>query len=128
MPLEFLAWNSPPLDFSRITLHIPKLIEKTISTFSCNENIFNESKKICQKALEKSGYQQTLKYHASNENASNNKRKRKQNVILLKPPFIVNVKIKVGNYFLNLIRKHFPPCHEFSKLFSRNIIKVNCNY
>ena len=52
--------------------------------------MFNESKKICQKDIEKSGYQQT-----SNENASNNKRKRKQNVILLKPPLIANVKIKV---------------------------------
>ena len=35
-------------------------IEKRISTLSSNETIFNESREIYQKALEKSG--QTLKY------------------------------------------------------------------
>ena len=43
----------------------------------------------------------------------------------LNPPYNVNVKTKVGDYFLNLIRKHFPPHHKFSKLFNRNIIKVS---
>ena len=61
-----------------ILKHIPTSMEKTISTFSSNENIFNESKNnICQKALEKSSYQQTLKYHPSNENVRNNKQNRK---------------------------------------------------
>ena len=63
-----------------ILKHIPTLMEKTISTFWSNENIFNESKKkkMCQKALEKSSYQQTLKYHPSNENVRNNKQNRKR--------------------------------------------------
>ena len=52
---------------------IPKSIEKKISTLSSNETIFNESKKIYQKALEKSSHQQTLKYQPSNENVSNKK-------------------------------------------------------
>ena len=56
---------------------IPKSTEKRISTLSSNETIFNESKERNQKALEKSGYRQTLKYHPSNENVSNNKRNRK---------------------------------------------------
>ena len=56
---------------------IPTSIEKRISTLSSNETIFNESKEIYQKAVEKSGYRQTLKYHPSNENVSNNKRNRK---------------------------------------------------
>ena len=104
---------------------IPKSIEKRISTLSSNEIIFNESKEIHQKALEKSGYRQTLKYHPSNENVSNNKRNRKRNVIWFNPPFSANVKTKVGNYFLSLIKKHFPPGHKFSKLFNRNTIKVS---
>ena len=81
---------------------IPTSIEKRISTLSSNETIFNESKEIYQKALEKSGYRQTLKYHPSNENVSNNKRNRKRNVIWFNPPFSANVKTKVGNYFLIL--------------------------
>ena len=104
---------------------ISKSIEKRISTLSSNETIFNESKEIYQKALEKSGYRQTLKYHPSNENVSNNKRNRKRNVIWFNPPFSANVKTKVGNYFLSLIKKRFPPGHKFSKLFNRNTIKVS---
>ena len=42
---------------------IPTSIEKRISTLSSNE-----SKEIYQKAVEKSGYRQTFKYHPSNEN------------------------------------------------------------
>ena len=57
---------------------IPKSTEKRISTLSSNEARFNESKETYQKALEKSGYRQTLKYHPSNENVGNNKRNRKE--------------------------------------------------
>ena len=55
--------NHPP----SILKQIPALTEKRISTLSSNETIFNESKNIYQKALEKSGYAQTLNYHPANE-------------------------------------------------------------
>ena len=38
---------------------------------------------------------------------------------------LFNVKTKVRNYFLNLIRKHFPPRLKFVKLFNRNTIKIS---
>ena len=88
---------------------IPKSIEKRISTLSSNETIFNESKEIYQKALEKSGYRQTLKYHPPNENVSNNKRNTKRNVIWFNPPFSANVKTKVGNYFSESYKKALSP-------------------
>ena len=66
--------------------HTHTSIEKRISTLSCKETIFNESKEIYQKAIEKSGYRQTLKYHPANENVSNNKRSRKRNVTWFNPP------------------------------------------
>ena len=50
--------------------------------------------------------------------------KQKTNVIWFNPPFSVNLKTKVRYYFLNLIRKHFPPRHKFSKLLNRSTIKV----
>ena len=55
--------NHPP----SILKKIPTSTEKIISTLSSNEIISNESKEINQKALEKSGYQQTLKYHPANK-------------------------------------------------------------
>ena len=90
-----------------ILKQIPTSTEKRISTLLSNETIFNESKEIYQEALEKSGYRQNLKYLPANENVSNNKRNRKQNVIWFDPPFSVNIETKVENYFLNLIREHF---------------------
>ena len=47
--------NHPP----SILNQIPTSVEKRISTLSSIEMIFNESKEIHQKALEKSDYQQT---------------------------------------------------------------------
>ena len=88
---------------------IPKSTEKRISTLSSNETIFNESKKIYQKALEKSGYRQTLKYHPPNENVSNNKRNIKRNVIWFNPPFSANLKTKVGNYISESYKKALSP-------------------
>ena len=87
--------NHPP----SILKQIPISIQKRISTLSSNETIFNESKEIYQKALEKSGYRQNLKYHPANENVSNNKRNRKRNVIWFNPPFSVNVKTKLEIIF-----------------------------
>ena len=68
-----------------ILKQIPTSTENQISTLSSNETISNESKEIYQKALEKSGYQQTLKYHPANDNV-NNKQNRKRNVIWFNPP------------------------------------------
>ena len=31
----------------------------------------------------------------------------------------------VGGYFINLVNKHFPLDHKFSKIFNRNNMKVN---
>ena len=119
----YIYKNSNPLP--SILKQIPTSIEKIISTLSSNEIIFNKSKEIYQNALEKSGYRQTLKYHPSNENVSNNKQNRKQNIIWFNPPFSANVKTKVGIFFLNVIRQPFRPRHKFNKLFNRNIIKVS---
>ena len=98
-------------------------IEKRISTLLSNKTKFNDSKEIYQKALENSGYRQTL--NPSSKNVSNIKRNRKRNVIWFNPSFSANVKTKLGNYFLNLIRKHFRSRDKFSKLFNRNTMKVS---
>ena len=96
--------NHPP----NILKQIPTSIEKRISTLSSDKTKFNESKEIYRKALEKSDYRQTFKYHLTNENVNNNKRNRKENIIWFNPPFSVNVKTKVRNYFFNLTKIHFP--------------------
>ena len=49
---------------------------------------------------------------------------RKRDFIWFNTPFSANVKTKVGNYFLNLIRKHFP-LHKFCKICIRNTNKIS---
>ena len=68
--------NRPPSVFKKT----PTTIEKRISTVSSNKTMFNKSNEIYQKALEKSGYWQTLKYQPTNENINNNKRHGKRSV------------------------------------------------
>ena len=111
----------PPSNLKQILTSI----EKRISILSSNKTILNESKVIYQRALENSGYWQTLQCHPANENVNNNKRNRKRNVIWFNPPFSVNVKTKVRNFFLNLIRKLVTPGYKFSKLLNRNTTKVS---
>ena len=57
---------------------IPTSIKKRFCTLSPRETKFIQSKEIYQKALEKSGYLKTLKYHPTNENISKKKQNRKQ--------------------------------------------------
>ena len=84
------------ITYPTIFKQIPLSTEKRISTLSSNKTIFKESKEISQKALEKSGYRQTLKYHTSNENVSYSKENRKRNVIWLNvnPPILLISKQK----------------------------------
>ena len=37
----------------------------------------------------------------------------------------MNVATNVGRIFFNLINKHFPPHHKFSKIFNRNNMKIS---
>ena len=69
--------NRPPSIFKQT----PTTIEKRISTLSSNETIFNKSNEIYQKAVEKSGYWQTLKCQPTNENINNDKRHGKRSVL-----------------------------------------------
>ena len=103
---------------------MPFSIESRLSSLSSNEKIFNESTPICQEALKKSGYDYKLKYQ-KNTSTINSKQQRKRNIIWFNPPYSMNVATNVGRFFLNLINKHFPLHHKFSKIFNRNNMKIS---
>ena len=52
--------------------------------------------------------------------------KQKTNFIWFDPPFSVNVNTKVGYYFLNLIRKHFPPRHRLFNVTPSKQLIATC--
>ena len=77
-----------------------------------------------KKALKKSGYDHKLKYQKNTSTATSNQQ-RKRKIIWFNPPYSMNIATNVGCYFLNLVNKHFPLHHKFSKIFNRNNMKIS---
>ena len=82
--------NNPPLYINANSNHppnvireIPKMIEKRLSDLSCNKAEFEKSKPIYEEALEKSGFNHTLKYAKTPPK----KKVRKRNILWFNPPF-----------------------------------------
>ena len=72
------------------------------------------------KALEKSGFSEKIKYY----NNGPVKRVRTRKVIWFNPRYSSYVKTNVGKVFMKLIVKHFPKHHRCYKIFNKNMIKV----
>ena len=116
--------NHPPV----VKRNLPSMINKRISELSCNEAIFEESKKIYSDALAKSGYHEPLTYNTLNQNTEahrKKKRNRPRNILWFNPPYNSNVKTNVGKKFFNLLKKHFPPQHHLHKIINRNTVKLS---
>ena len=58
-------------------------------------------------------------------NKSKDTKRRQRKIIWFNPPYSKYVSTKVGNQFLKLISKHFPPHHNFYKLNNQNNVKVS---
>ena len=112
--------NHPP----NVITQVPKTIEKRLSDHSSNENIFTIAKAPYEKALKESGYNVKLSYKPTNKTNTQPKN-RKRNITWFNPPYNQNVETKVARRFLQLIDKHFPKHHKFSKIFNRNTVKVS---
>ena len=109
--------NHPP----NIIEQLPIMIEKRISDISCDEQEFDKVKDEYNKALENSGYTHKLKYIKTAPKA----RSRTRKVIWFNPPYNAQVETDVGRVFLNLVKKHFPRHHKYSKIFNKNTIKIS---
>ena len=92
------------------------MIGKRISSNSIDKQEFDE-KPAYEKALLRIGFEAKLEYHQCD---MKRRRKRSRNVIYFNPPFNINVKNNVGQYFLQLVLKHFPPEEKYRSLFNRS--------
>ena len=118
--------NHPP----NIIRNIPESINKRLSTISSNESVFNNAATDYQEALKSSGYHYKLKYdppqQPNNANGTNRrKRNRNRNASWFNPPYSENASTNIGNKFLKLVDKCFPPEHKLHKLINRNTVKVS---
>ena len=56
------------------------------------------------------------------------KRKRQRNILWFNPAYSKTVKTKIGQFFLELIKKHFPKEHKFHKIFNKNTLKLSYSW
>ena len=107
-------------------------IEKQLSSLSSSKEIFEETAPYYEQYLSNCGYKEKLNYRDPTSPNLITKRKRQRNILWFNPPYSKTVKTKIGKFFLQLIKKHFPKEHKFHKIFNRNWItleitsKKNC--
>ena len=112
--------NHPP----NVIDNIPKSINRRLSSISSNEEVFNNSVKVHQEALEKSGYDFKLKFEPVNFEERKSE-KRSRNITYFNPSFSLSVKTKVGKEFLKILDSSFPNDNPLKKIFTRNTVKVS---
>ena len=112
--------NHPP----NIIKHLPKSINRRMSSLSCNEEHFNNVKHYYEDQLKSCGYNEPFSF--MNETPANNRNKtRKRNILWFNPPYSESVKSNVGKIFLKLVRSHFPKTHRFHKIFNKSNVKIS---
>ena len=113
--------NHPP----SIIRNIPAAVNKRLCKISANENVFSEAIPPYQDALNKSGYDHTLKYDPTPNNNTNKKRTRSRKITWFNPPWSENVSSNVGANFFKKLDACFPTCHPLHKIMNRNSIKLS---
>ena len=113
--------NHPPT----IIRNIPENINQRLSSISSNETIFKNAAPQYQEALNKSGYNYTLKFDPSASEPKSKKKSRKRNVLWFNPPYNTTVSTPIGKIFLKIIDECFPPGHPLHPTFNRNNVKVS---
>ena len=113
--------NHPPV----ITKRIPHAIQTRLSNISSDQEIFDNSKHVYEKALQEAGHHTDLKYTPKHENNNLRQHQRKRRITWLNPPFSQHVKTNTGKKFLNLIDKNFPKENELHKICNRNTLKLS---
>ena len=101
------------------------LIEIRLSFLSSSEEVFEETAPYYEKYLSNCGCREKLNYRDPTCSNLITKRKRQRNISWFNPPYSKIVKTKIGKFFLQLIKKHFPKEHKFHKIFNKNTLKLS---
>ena len=108
-----------------ILKQLPMSIGKQLSFSSLSKEIFEETVPYYEQYLSNCGYKEKLNYRDPTSPNLITKRKRQRNILWFNPPYNKTVKTKIGKFFLQLIKKHFPKEHKFHKIFNRNTLKLS---
>ena len=112
--------NHPPT----VLKGIPNGINSRLSRISANKDIFDAAAPPYQEALAKSGFNHKLTFQPPKD-FSTKKKNRKRNITWFNPPYSSSVSTNIGQEFLGLLDKAFPPSNPLHKIFTRNTIKIS---
>ena len=112
--------NHPP----NILKNIPSSINNRLTKTSSNETLFKQSIQPFQTALNHSGYNHLLTYNP-NPQPNTNRRNRSRKITWFNPPYSANLRMNLGQRFLQLLNDCFPPTHPLHKICNRNTIKLS---
>lgn len=115
--------NHPP----HVAKQLPKSINKRLSEISSDEDAFNGSKAVYEKALRDSGHGTRLKFDPATHNnkEEKTKRTRKRNIIWFTPPYSASLTTNIGKEFLKLIDKNFPINNPLHKIINKRTVKLS---
>ena len=113
--------DQPPSILKRL----PKSIEKRLSSLSSSKQIFEETASYYEQQLSNCGCKEKLNYRDPTPQNLITKRKRQRIILWFNPLYSKTVKTKIGKFFLQLIKKHFPKEHKLHKIFNRNTLKLS---
>ena len=112
--------NHPPA----VTKCIASGVSQRLSANSSSKELFDAAKGLYQEQLSKAGYMEELKYEPREEN-NRRRRRRKKDICWFNPPFCRSVTTNVGQQFLQLLDRCFPPGHPCHKVLNRQTVKVS---
>ena len=105
---------------------INPMINRRISSLSCNIHVYNDRVKPYNTALRNSGFDDLKGYmNPEHIKTAKKKRRRTRKIIYFNPPFCNSVRTKIGKQFFNLISMHFPRGSKLAKIFNKNTIKLS---
>ena len=107
---------------SKTTSNVNK---KCLSSLSLSKETFKETAPYYEQYLSNCGYEEKLNYRDPTSPNLITKRKKQRNVLWFKQHYSKTVKTKIGKFFLQLIKKHFPKDHKLRKIFNKSTLKLS---
>ena len=96
------------------------MISKLISEICCDKHEFEKAKGNYNKALEKTGFSEKIKYQVLLDCTN-----KKSSMVSLHKVANSHAQTNVGKIFMKLIVKHFTKHHRYHRRFNKNTIKLS---
>ena len=113
--------NHPP----GILKNIPVGINKRLSRLSATAAIFYQTAPLYQAELDRNGYNHKLTFEPPETTKKKKTWRKNKRIVWFNPPFSLHVRTNVGEKFLRLIDKHFPPGSILHPVLNRQTLKLS---